>query len=151
MFQGHLRGMADITHDFPVFVPPGRVWEGITTPQGLDQWWSKASRGVPALGNEYVLDFGPGYEWKAVVTACAVERAFELELTDADGDWTSTRVGFALSPIKNGTQVRFHHTGWPEPNDHYRTSSFCWAMYLRILKRWLEHGEIVPYERRLDV
>jgi hypothetical protein len=26
-----------------------------------------------------------------------------------------------------------------------------WAMYLRVLKRHLEHGESVPYERRLDV
>jgi hypothetical protein len=34
---------------------------------------------------------------------------------------------------------------------HYRTSSFCWAMYLRLLKRYVEHGEVVPYEKRLDV
>jgi hypothetical protein len=25
------------------------------------------------------------------------------------------------------------------------------GMYLRILKRYLEHGETVPYERRLEV
>jgi len=27
----------------------------------------------------------------------------------------------------------------------------CWAMYLRILGRHLEHGESVPFEKRLDV
>ena len=32
-----------------------------------------------------------------------------------------------------------------------RTSCYCWVMYLRILKRYVEHGEMVPYERRLDV
>lgn len=143
--------MPDVTHDFPVFVPPARVWQAVTTPAGLDQWWSRSSRGSPAPGAVYVLDFGPGYEWEAVVTACVPDTVFELELTRADGDWAGTKVGFTLTPIARGTQVRFRHTGWAEANEHYRTSSFCWAMYLRILKRWLEHGETVPYERRLDV
>ncbi len=49
------------------------------------------------------------------------------------------------------TQVRFYHRGWPVETEHYRISCYCWAMYLRVMKRYLEHGEIVPYERRLDV
>ena len=49
------------------------------------------------------------------------------------------------------TQVRFRHVGWPSTNDHYRISCYCWAAYLRILRRYLEHGERVPYEKRLDV
>jgi hypothetical protein len=28
---------------------------------------------------------------------------------------------------------------------------FCWAIYLRIMRRHLEHGDIVPYENRRDV
>jgi hypothetical protein len=42
-------------------------------------------------------------------------------------------------------------TGWPVDNEHWRISCYCWAMYLRLLRRYLEHGEIVPYERRLEV
>ncbi|MCH8956850.1 SRPBCC domain-containing protein, partial [candidate division KSB1 bacterium] len=38
-----------------------------------------------------------------------------------------------------------------EANEHYRVSCYCWAMYLRLLKRYVEHGETVPYEDRLDV
>jgi hypothetical protein len=45
--------------------------------------------------------------------------------------------------------VRFAHRGWPDESDHYRTSSFCWAMYLRLLSRALEFGEFVPYDDRL--
>jgi hypothetical protein len=56
-----------------------------------------------------------------------------------------------LTPTKEGTQVRFAHTGWPEANEHYRISCYCWAMYLRVLKRHLEFGERVPYEKRLEV
>jgi hypothetical protein len=30
-------------------------------------------------------------------------------------------------------------------------SSYCWAMYLRLLRRNVEAGEVVPYAQRLDV
>jgi hypothetical protein len=35
-------------------------------------------------------------------------------------------------------------------NEHWRISCYWWAMYLRVLRRYLEHGESVAYEDRLD-
>ncbi len=46
--------------------------------------------------------------------------------------------------LRGSSRLRFAHRGWPEANDHYRTSSFFWAMYLRFMKRHLETGEQVP-------
>ena len=60
-------------------------------------------------------------------------------------------VGIDLEPREQGTWVRFSHRGWPEASEHYRVSCHCWAMYLRVLRRSLEEGESVPYERRLEV
>lgn len=143
--------MPDIFHNFPINVSPSRVFEGISTHEGLDRWWTKSSVAHPAAGSAYTLDFGPGYIWKAVVTIYQPVKHFELQFTDADEDWLQTKVGFTLTEKKEGTGVAFYHTGWRENNEHYRGSSFCWAMYLRILKRWLEFGEVVEYEIRLDV
>ncbi len=145
-----LSHMAAIHHDFPISAPPKDVFDAVSTPAGLDAWWTQRCAGEPREGSEYVLDFGPGYVWRAAVSACEVGRLFELSMVHADEDWTGSRVRFELSPIEGGTQVRFSHDGWPELNDHFRTSSFCWAMYLRLLKRYVEQGEIVPYERRLE-
>jgi uncharacterized protein YndB with AHSA1/START domain len=143
--------VADVLHDFPVAVPPSRVFAAFSTPAGLDSWWTLRSTGVPKLGEVYRLDFGPGYEWHARVTRCTPDREFELELTQAMEDWAGTRVGVVLEPNGAGTQVRFRHSGWPEVSEHFRISSFCWAMYLRVMRRNLEFGEIVPYESRLSV
>ncbi|MCH7474827.1 MAG: SRPBCC domain-containing protein [Gemmatimonadetes bacterium] len=88
--------------------------------------------------------------WSALVTKGVVDREFELEMTSADADWKGSRIGFHLEERDGMTHVRFHHTGWPHSNSHFRTSSFCWAMYLRLLKRYVEHGEIVAYEDRLN-
>jgi uncharacterized protein YndB with AHSA1/START domain len=143
--------MADILQDFPIRASRVRVYQGVSTPAGLDCWWTKRSAGTPVEGTEYELWFGPGYDWRAVVTRCVASSEFELRLTVADGDWLGTRVGFRLEEQGGTTQVRFAHTGWPTPNEHYRVSCHCWAMYLRILRRHLEHGEVVPYEQRLEV
>lgn len=143
--------MADILQDFFIRVPPDRVFDGVSRPLLLDQWWTLRSSGDPSVGSEYELDFGPSYLWRAVVTIARPGAAFALRLTDADPDWYDTVVGFDLSASGDGTRVRFHHRGWPDPNEHYRTSCHCWALYLRILRRHLEAGEVVPYDRRLDV
>src|SRR5437868_2209353 len=143
--------MPDILHDFPVNAAPSRVFGAFTTSAGLDAWWTLHSTGEPKLGNEYRLDFGPGYEWRARVTRCVPGREFELEFTSALEDWVGSRVGALLEGTTDGTQVRFYHSGWPAASEHFRISSYCWAMYLRVMKRHLEYGEVVPYEDRLTV
>ncbi|HSL23507.1 MAG TPA: hypothetical protein VK886_18400 [Vicinamibacterales bacterium] len=70
---------------------------------------------------------------------------------ESDDDWIHTRVGLHLDTRADGTWVRFSHTGWRAANEHDRVSCNCWALYLRVLRRSLEHGESVPYEDRLDV
>jgi uncharacterized protein YndB with AHSA1/START domain len=142
--------MADILHDLPIEAPIGRVFDAVSTPGGLDRWWTERAAGTPEPGAEYELRFGPDYHWRARVTECAPGSVFELEMTHADADWLHTRVGFRLEAGDGVTWVRFRHTGWPEANEHYRVSCHCWALYLRILRRHLEHGESVPYEARLE-
>ncbi len=145
--------MADIVQEFPIKAAPSRVYWAVTTPAGLDQWWTARSKGDPRLGAEYELWFGPKYDWRAKVTRCRPDLEFELEMTQADHEWIGTRVGFELKPLAGGkeTLVKFYHRAWPAETENWRVSCYCWAMYLRILRRHLEHGESVPYERRLEV
>ena len=140
--------MPDIYQDFLIHAPVSKVFHGISTPEGLDAWWTKGSS---KRGDEFDLDFGPAHHWRAKVSRSVADREFEIEITSADDDWTGTRIGFVLEANKGDTQARFHHTGWPTSNDHYRISCYCWAMYLRLLKRNVERGEVVPYEQRLEV
>jgi uncharacterized protein YndB with AHSA1/START domain len=143
--------MADIFHNFPIDAPPDKVFEAISRSEGLDTWWTKGSDVNPVAGGIYTLDFGPGYIWKAVVTEYVKGKAFELKMTEADADWLGTKIGFILIIDQGKTEVNFYHSGWPQKNEHYKISSYCWAMYLRILKRHVEYGEWVPYEKRLQV
>ncbi len=80
--------MADIFHHFTINSSIEKVFVGISTPNGLDKWWTKYSTGNPGLDEKY---------------------------------------------------------------EHYKISCYCWAMYLRVIKRFIEYGEEVPYEKRLIV
>ena len=143
--------MAEIFHSFTVNAPLSNVFEGISTPKGLDTLWTKSSAGIPGLHEIYKLDFGPHYIWSGIVSKYVADKEFELQITDAQPDWINTKVGFVLNNKIEVTEVHFYHKGWPQNNEHYRISSYCWAMYLRILKRYLEYGEQVSYENRLNV
>ena len=130
--------------------PVERVWAAVSTPDGLDAWWSLAAAGEPALGADWWLDFGPGYRWRARVVEVVRHARFTLELTDADADWLGTRVTFRLAQAADGTRLLLSHAGWREGHRHFRVSAYCWALYLRLLRRWAERGEVVPYADRLE-
>jgi uncharacterized protein YndB with AHSA1/START domain len=142
--------MPDVLHDLPIKASRDRVFQAVSTPDGLDAWWTKRASGTPAVGQAYELGFGPEYDWRGEVTRCVPDVEFELRITRADADWTGTLVGFSLDDRALTTWLHFHHAGWASPNEHYRVSCNCWALYLRLLRRYVERGERVPYENRLD-
>ena len=144
--------MADILQEFTIKVPRERVFQSIASPQGLDCWWTKSAAGEPKENAEFTFFFGEGYDWQGRVTRYLPNSEFELTITQGHPDWMRTRVGCQLQAEgPNLTRVRFYHTGWPTENEHWRVSCYCWAMYLRLLRRYLEYGEKVPYEKRLEV
>lgn len=143
--------MADLSYLFPIKAPRKQVFDAISTPAGLNSWWTKTCSGEPVTNNEYELGFGPNYDWRGRVLLCMPDSDFELQLFVADQDWQDTRLVFHLSEKDGVTEVDFHHLSWPTENEHFRISCYCWAMYLRLLKRYVELGEVVPYDDRLEV
>lgn len=142
--------MPHILHQFPISAPPDAVFEAISSATGLNAWWAKETLANPVEGGIYQLNFGPQYNWQATATRYRPNHEFELTLTEAMPDWLGTRVRFLLYEKEGLTEVQFSHKGWPEESDHFRISSFCWAMYLRLLKRYIETGQVVEYEKRLE-
>lgn len=143
--------MADIFHYFQINATVNKVFDTISTPNGIDMWWSKKSSGKAEVGEIFYFHFEPDYNWTAIVSKCIPDKEFELTIQNSDNDWSGSKVGFHLINKNNFTEVQFQHLGWKEDNEHYRVSNYCWAMYLRLLKRYLEFGEVVLYSDRLNV
>jgi uncharacterized protein YndB with AHSA1/START domain len=143
--------MPDIIHYFTVNDCIEKVFSLVSTSEGLNKWWTRSCGGVARKGEVYRLDFGPQYEWEAVVEEVRPPYLFELRVMRSDNDWMGSKIRFELSQGEGQTHVRFFHTNWPVDNEHRRISNYCWAMYLRLLKLNLETGLFVPYEKRLEV
>ncbi len=141
--------MPQILHDLFIKASPDRVFTAVSDPAEVDRWWSLRCSGVPTLNGEYRLFFGDPWDWRARVSKFEPLRAFEWEMTEAMDDWKGTRVGFDLDRTDDGTHVRFHHSGWAEEREHFRISSYCWAMLLRLLKVYVERGEVMPHAERV--
>lgn len=75
--------MPDVVHDFPIVAPAARVFEALSTPAGLDVWWTKSSTGEPVQGATYELHFGKGYDWRAVLRVYVPMKRIEYEFIEA--------------------------------------------------------------------
>ena len=141
----------DIIHYLQIKSDPHKIFQAISTSPGLNAWWTETSSAEEKLGGKYDLIFEiDKYQWQAVCSAYEPDSVFELTLTVASEDWLDTKVRFELEEAETHCDVRFFHTGWRESSPHFRISSYCWAMYLRLLKRYVEFGEIVDYADRLE-
>lgn len=104
---------ADAIHvDQFVPSPPTRVWQALTTPEELAQWWVPGNI-APVVGHEFLLEM-PG--WGNV--PCTVLEAVEPErLAFTFSDWTLT---WRLIPEGTGTRLFLDHTGFDLDNPQHR-------------------------------
>jgi uncharacterized protein YndB with AHSA1/START domain len=108
--------MPDIFHQLQIKADVEEVFRAVSTPEGINVWWTNHCDGEPADGSVYELFFAPGYDWRAVVSKCVPNCTFELTMTNADEDWAGLRVGFELVDNDGTVVVKFYNSGWAEAN-----------------------------------
>jgi len=121
-----------------------RLFEALTTDQGIAAWWTEAKT-QPTVGAINQFAFGQG-----TVTF----RVEKLERDTAVGwsaenvppDWKGTRVLFELSDSAGSGLVtlRFSHTGFKTTTPVVAFTNYAWAQFLRSLKLFLETGRGEP-------
>lgn len=137
-----------IYHDLEIAASTSKVFEAISSPNLLINWWPLKCNGNPETGGEYNFYFTPEYDWIGTVVEYSVNSKFHVKMNKADNDWQPTTFGFNMEEAKGKVQLSFWHKGWQECNKAYRRSSFCWAILLNGLKNYIEKGVIIPFEER---
>ena len=137
-----------IYHNFLIKASLEAVFNAVSLPEHLNNWWPLKSSGKPELGKIYNLNFTDQYDWYCIVSVCKPNESIHFKMTQSDKDWDPTTFGFDLEAKDGGTYVRFSHKDWLETNEHFKVASFCWAMLLHGLKNYLEKGAVIPFEER---
>lgn len=138
----------DIYHDLVISASVANVFEAVSQPEQLVNWWPLKCTGTPAVGETYNFYFAPDYDWLGKVIKYAKNETFHIKMIKSDSDWNPTSFGFDLEETDGKVLLKFWHKDWPACNEHYRRSSFCWAILLKGLKNYVEKGEILPFTER---
>lgn len=142
----------DYAKDLSIEATPERVFEALTTTEGLSAWWTAVS-GVPLAGGELAFTFGPG--------AMATMRVEETEPAttvrwDVTGchveDWVGTTIRFDLEPDAVGnTLLRFRHVGLTPALECYADCLSGWNHFTGSLQEYAETGTGSPNQSLKDV
>jgi uncharacterized protein YndB with AHSA1/START domain len=134
----------DIIHELQIETTPERLFDALSTDDGISAWWTKAKthtqvgginefdfRGSPATFRVEKLEPGKVVGWSA---------------EQVPPDWKGTHVLFEMSKDQRGSVVlRFSHTGFTAMTPLVAFSSYAWAQHLRSLKLFLETGKGEPF------
>lgn len=141
--------MAEIYHDVHIKADSREIYNALSDPEHLINWWPLQCIGTARLGEVYSFYFGPEYDWLAKVVSIKENSHIEFEMVQTMPDWEETNFGFTINPDKENTCVlSFKHEGWKTNSHHFRVTSYCWALLLKGLKDYVEEGKIVPFKNR---
>lgn len=143
--------MVDILHRIGVeHATPDRVYEALTTVDGLSGWWTETTTGSTAVGDVIEFRFPPGGFDMEVVEAVPSSRV-AWRVVDGPDEWVGTTIDWELRQDGDWTIVLFRHEGWREPVEFMHHCSTKWATYLMSLKALVESGVGAPAPRDVHV
>jgi tetratricopeptide (TPR) repeat protein/uncharacterized protein YndB with AHSA1/START domain len=141
--------MATIYHQVSINAPVAKVYEAISTTDGISTWWDKQTPVQTDRG--LVLEHYPGPEHGVVqlrVVELVPDKRIEWECISTHPKsspasvWTGTHFIFELADTGGATTVDFYQTGYDERSEFFEFNSSAWGQVLQNLKQVVEsrHG-----------
>jgi uncharacterized protein YndB with AHSA1/START domain len=140
--------MPDILHRVGINAPPKKVFNALTTVEGLQHWWVVATAGEAKEGG--VIDFG---FCKMKVLEAKPQKLVHWKCVSGPEEWLGTEVSFQLKWEEAQTFILFKHAHWKKPVEFMHHCSTKWAVFLISLRDWLEReeGRPSPYDVKIHV
>jgi len=114
-----------------------RVWEALTTAQGLESWLCDRASVNPVIGGAWDMWWEPALERGMRLDLLSIDRPrlLDLECVDAGrldpgegGGYGGTRITIVLFPALDGTRLELTHSGWGETGG--------WMLFQRTFERF---------------
>jgi uncharacterized protein YndB with AHSA1/START domain len=143
--------MVDILHRIGTTTGPDKVYDALTTLDGLAAWWTIDTTGDTAPGGTIKFRFGEAGGFDMKVLDQRPNERLEWEVVDGPEEWIGTHVSFDLKQDDGYTIVLFKHEGWREPVEFMHHCSTRWATFLLSLKQLAETGTGEPYPKEVSI
>ena len=143
--------MVDILHRVGATAAPEKVYEALTTRDGLAAWWTTDTTGEGVVGDTIQFRFGTHGRIDMKVIELDPGKRVLWEVVGGPEVWAGTKVGFELRQEDDFTVILFKHQGWKEPSEFMHHCSTKWAMFLMSMKSLVETGKGAPYPNDVHI
>lgn len=132
--------MTTIYHQVGIKAPIEKVFDAISTLEGVSGWWTLTT-GDPTLHGQLTFSFGE-HDVFAKVTAYEDNKYLEWTIQTKEGDeWLDTRLCFDLDEQQDQIMVNFQHADWKQPTNFLSHCSTKWGVFMVSLKEYVETGK----------
>lgn len=139
--------MTTILLRVPVDADPVTVYEAVSTPEGVNGWWSNHTDGPGGEGSTMKVAFPDApITFDFTVAEEVPEKRVAWRCDSGPPEWVGTTVSFDVENDGDGnTSVLFAHDGWATTNESFPFIAYSWAQILPRLKKLAETGERAPF------
>ncbi|MFQ5652657.1 MAG: SRPBCC domain-containing protein [bacterium] len=138
--------MAEIRHLLRIKATPEKVYEAISTQEGLSRWWTTHTRAEPREGSLATFGFNKSATvFKMRIDVLDPTKRVEWTCLGGHPEWQNTNLFFDLHKEDEETVLNFGHLNWKSADGILPLCSFDWAKYLMSLRAFVETGEGQPH------
>jgi uncharacterized protein YndB with AHSA1/START domain len=165
--------MPHIRHSLIISAPIEKVYEAITTSEGLSRWWTPDTDALPQVGSHARFHFSTEYYKEMLITELIPLEWVAWRCTKGATEWIDTSITFRLEhgdrqaflqlhPEISGqiqqqgngenlTLLSFAHDNWQEYTPMFAECSYTWGRFLQSLKLLCETGNGLPWPKQHEV
>jgi uncharacterized protein YndB with AHSA1/START domain len=137
--------MPDIRHRVGIAAPQQRVYEMISTKDGLAKFWTQAE-GESVVGDKLSFFFGgAGPAVVMEVIKLSPDDRVQWHVVEGPPEWVGTTITFDLKKSGGETVLLFTHADWREPVEFMHHCSTKWSTFLIGLRSGLEGGAFTAF------
>jgi uncharacterized protein YndB with AHSA1/START domain len=133
--------MPEIKHLLHINAPRQKVYDALTTINGLSHWWTTQTSGDTKPGGIIEFRFGEQFLNKMKVLELKPNELIKWECVGGPPDWIGNIISFRLDDNDGKTRLRFEHADWKESNDFYAACSFSWGRYMESIRQLCQTGK----------
>lgn len=127
--------MADIKHAIQTSATPEQIHPLIATASGFGKWWATD---ITQPGETVDLGFFNRATIYKLRLTSETKPVHADWLCESGDEWHGTHIVFHLEPNKNGTLIRFTHSGWRTESPYFISCNTTWGELMFRLKEVAE-------------
>jgi uncharacterized protein YndB with AHSA1/START domain len=141
--------MPDILHLIKIRAPIERVFQAITTADGIRNWWTREADLDEHVGGTGEFRFS-AYGANQHATKVSIDelnpptRVVWKTISSFRPEWSGTAISFDLREEGSTTVLLFAHRDFAQADEIYALTNTGWAYYLVSLRQYLETGNGAP-------